>query len=142
MTALASLARLEGAWRLERRILHDEGREDRFEGEAVFQRSGPRLIHDETGWLSPSQGGAPLRATRRYIWALTGDRVEVSFADMRPFHSFPLTAEAPTATHLCPPDRYEVSYDFSGFPEWRSVWRVDGPRKAYEMVNVFSRGAG
>lgn len=139
MSGLTSLAMLEGVWRLERRILHDDGREDRFEGEATFTRTGPRLLQDEAGWLHPSHGGQPLRATRRYVWSRTGDQIEVSFADMRPFHSFSLTSAEPTATHLCPPDRYEVRYDFTDFPNWNSTWRVEGPRKAYEMANRFSR---
>ncbi|MEM9971986.1 MAG: DUF6314 family protein [Pseudomonadota bacterium] len=136
-----SLALLEGAWVLERRILHADGQEDRFEGETTFTRTGPRLLQDESGWLFPSRGAAPLRATRRYVWSREGDRIDIAFADMRPFHSFTAGAEAPEATYLCPPDRYAVAYDFSALPVWKSVWTVEGPRKAYVMTNSFHRGA-
>ena len=140
MSGLASLALLEGVWRLDRRIVHDDGRQNRFEGTATFTKTGPRFLEDEDGLFHPGQSAQPLRATRRYFWGQTGDQVEVSFADMRPFHCFALGVSTPSATHLCPPDRYEVAYDFSAFPAWRAVWRVEGPRKAYEMTSVFSRG--
>lgn len=139
MTGLASLAALEGRWRLARRILHADGREDRFDGQAVFRRSGPRLVHDEEGVLTPATGGAPIRGTRRYVWSQRGDRLEIAFADMRPFHSIPLGVERPGTTYLCPPDRYEVVYDFSRLPDWESRWQVEGPRKAYRMTSRFSR---
>ncbi len=139
MDGLSSLAMLEGQWTLSRRIAHDDGHEDVFEGKALFVRSGPRLLQDEDGWLTPAGATTPLRATRRYIWAQNGDQIEVMFDDMRPFHCFSTNAASPTATHICPPDRYEVVYDFQNFPTWRSVWRVEGPRKAYEMQNLFIR---
>ena len=139
MAGLTSLALLEGVWTLDRRIRHDDGQEDVFEGEATFTRSGPRLVQEEAGWLRPARGGEPLRATRRYIWSREGDRIDIAFADMRPFHSVPAKVASPSTIYLCPPDRYEVAYDFSALPDWRSIWRVEGPRKAYEMSNVFRR---
>ncbi len=142
MAGLTSLAALEGKWALSRRIAHDAGGEDTFEGAVTFSRSGPRLIQDEEGWFVPAGTQAPLRATRRYIWTQSGDQFDVMFDDMRPFHRFPASEDAPTATHLCAPDRYEVSYDFSDFPRWTSVWWVEGPRKAYRMTNRFTRQDG
>lgn len=139
MTGLASLAALEGVWALEREIAHDDGRVDAFTGTTSFLRSGPRLIQDEDGWLTPMGAAVPLRATRRYIWTQSGDQFDVMFDDMRPFHRFPAGVSTPDATHLCPPDRYQVSYDFSAFPLWTSAWRVDGPRKAYRMTNRYIR---
>lgn len=139
MKGLASLAALEGRWSMAREIVHDDGRRDVFEGESVFKRSGPRLIQDEAGVLTPARGGASMKATRRYIWSADGARVDVAFGDMRPFHSVPLGVEVFETTYLCPPDRYQVSYDFKGFPEWRSVWTVEGPRKAYRMETRFRR---
>ncbi len=80
-----------------------------------------------------------MKATRRYVWASAGNSVEVAFEDMRPFHSIPLGTPTPGTTCLCPPDRYEVSYDFSAYPEWTSTWDVEGPRKAYRMISTFRR---
>ena len=139
MSGLGSLAALEGRWSMTRRIAHDDGRLDTFDGQCVFQRSGPRLVQDEEGVLVPGGGGTPMKATRRYIWSTGAGRIDVAFGDMRPFHSVPVGVETHETTYLCPPDRYQVSYDFKGFPEWETVWVVEGPRKSYRMTTVFSR---
>ncbi|MDJ1014917.1 MAG: DUF6314 family protein [Paracoccaceae bacterium] len=136
---LPSLTALAGAWTIARVIRHADGNENRFDGTARFTWSGPRLIEDEEGFLTVSDGRPPVRATRRYIWAQEGARLEVMFHDMRPFHTVPLGTARPETTFLCPPDRYEVSYDFSRFPDWSSEWRVTGPRKDYRMVTSFAR---
>lgn len=132
-----SLAQLVGRWKIERTIRHVDGREDRLSGTATFRRAGPRLIQDEEGDLR-IEGQVTLKATRRYVWAHEKSRFEVHFADMRPFHTIPVGAARPETTYLCPPDRYAVAYDFSSFPEWRSVWRVEGPKKDYRMETHFS----
>jgi hypothetical protein len=138
MTGLVSLASLEGRWRLARRIVNADGSEAVLEGETVFRRAGLRLIQEEEGWLRLPGGGAPLRATRRYLWTGAKGWLEVSFADNRPFHTVPLGVARPETVHLCDPDRYAVAYDFTGWPEWRSVWRVEGPRKDYVMTSDYS----
>ena len=135
-TGPASLWAFAGTWTLSRRIVHADGEEDRFEGQAVFARSGPKLIQDETGVLETPSGR--FSATRRYIWAEQGGRLEISFDDMRPFHTIPLGEAWPRTIHLCDPDRYHVAYDFSDWPRWRTVWTVEGPRKAYVMESTFA----
>ncbi len=142
MSGFGGLASLEGRWLMARNIVHDDGRCDVFDGECVFHRSGPRLVQDETGVLTQARGGAALKATRRYVWSQSEGRVDIAFGDMRPFHSVPLGVVTYETTYLCPPDRYEVSYDFTGFPRWSSVWNVMGPRKDYRMETQFSRTAG
>ncbi len=139
MSGINSLAVLEGVWRINRVIAHDDGLRDSFVGQAVFTRSGPRIIHDEDGWLTTGEKGQRLRATRRYVWTNENGRIDVAFGDMRPFHSIPVGVSKPETTYLCPPDRYQVAYDFEDFPSWTMTWRVDGPRKGYEMVSNFSR---
>ena len=139
MNGLPSLAALEGRWRMARTIVHDDGGVDRASGIAAFIRAGPRLIQDEDALLTTARGGPPLKATRRYVWGAEGGRIDIAFADMRPFHSIPLGAARPGTVYLCDPDRYEVAYDFSDFPRWSSVWRVDGPRKAYRMETRYER---
>ncbi len=135
MTGLVALADLEGRWRLSRRIVHADGTEDRLDGTTLFRRDGSRLIQEEEGVLRLAQG-ALLRATRRYLWTGRPDRLEVGFEDGRPFHTVPLGVARPEASHLCPPDRYEVAYDVADMTEWRAVWRVSGPGKAYVMTSV------
>ena len=43
------------------------------------------------------------------------------------------------AWHDCLPDFYEVSYNFTHWPEWRSIWRVRGPKKDYTMISDYRR---
>ena len=139
MSGLGSLAALEGRWSMAREIVHEDGRRDVFQGESVFQRSGRRLVQNEAGVLTPARGGPAMKATRRYVWSAEGARVDVAFEDMRPFHSVPLGVEAYETTYLCPPDRYQVSYDFRDFPKWTAVWHVEGPRKSYRMETRYAR---
>jgi hypothetical protein len=135
---LPSLSALEGLWHLSRVIDHEAGGRDVFEGRAEFTRSGHVLIQDEEGTLHPANGGA-LHATRRYLWRAEGRRLDVAFADNRPFHTVPLGVLRPETTYLCPPDRYHVGYDFTSWPDWRSTWTVEGPRKAYRMTTDYRR---
>ena len=134
---LRSLWALEGRWGLNRVVRHADGREDRLTGEAHFRRSGPKLVQDEAGILMVDQ--QKLEAKQRYIWEAAGSQLNVYFADLRPFHSVALNTATPSAIHLCPPDRYEVAYDFSHWPKWRAVWNVEGPRKNYCMTSDYCR---
>ncbi len=127
---------LIGHWSLDRAIHHKDGRIDRLKGTCVFTRSGPRLLQDESGWLETPEGR--FQASRRYVWAASEGLLEVSFADMRPFHSIPLGERSPETVHLCPPDRYHVAYDFADWPNWQTIWTVEGPRKDYRMKSYFS----
>ena len=133
-----SLAALEGAWRLERRIDHADGARHRLTGRAVFRRSGLRLVQDEEGLLSGDGLPTPVAASRRYLWSAAEGRLDVAFDDGRPFHSIPLGIARPEATHLCTPDRYHVAYDAAAFPRWSAVWHVTGPRKDYVMTSRYA----
>lgn len=135
---LASLSALEGHWRLQRKITQADGRTGRFEGDTVFRRTGPRLIQEEAGTLS-MEGAPPLKATRRYIWTTSGELLKIAFEDGRPFHAVPAGVTEYDTVYLCPPDRYEVAYDFADMRAWTSRWRVEGPRKDYVMESRFTR---
>ena len=135
MAGLSSLWALSGTWHLTREIHHGDGSEAQLQGRAVFSRSGPRLIQDETGTLILD--GREMQASQRYVWDRAEGQLNVYFSDMRPFHSVPLGVAHPEAVHLCPPDRYAVAYDFETWPEWRSVWHVEGPRKDYRMTSHY-----
>ncbi len=75
------------------------------------------------------QGGRRYSASRETLWRFPGaGRVEVLFADGRPFHAF--TAGRPAAVHHCGADRYEVAYAFDD-RVWSSRWVVRGPAKDY-----------
>jgi hypothetical protein len=127
-----------GEWRIERRIEDDLAKiEGFFTG--VLKIS---LLHD--GYLWEEQGqlqygnGAPLAAARRYLWKEQGNDIEVFFDDGRPFHRFSLGGQAQD-THFCDPDLYRVHYDFSRWPEWGTIWNVQGPRKKYVMHSRYRK---
>ena len=136
MAGLASLAALAGRWHLSRVIDHADGTRATLEGVSVFSRSGPRLIQEESGVLK--FGDQNLEARQRYIWEAAGPHLNVYFSDMRPFHAVPLGEPCPRTVHLCDPDRYEVVYDFQAWPRWTSTWKVEGPRKDYEMTSRYA----
>lgn len=133
---VASLARLEGAWRLQREVRHVSGQVDRMSGACCFTRAGSQLIQEERGVLETEHGR--FEATRRYVWAETADCLQVFFADMRPFLQISKGVPKPEATHMCDPDRYDAVFDFTLWPRWDTVWRVAGPRKDYVMTSHFA----
>lgn len=134
-----------GDWLLSREIAQADGSIARFEGRACFAPDAQGLAYHEEGVLH-LPGQAPIRGSRAYLWRSGPEGIRVLFADGRPFHDF-LPQGAPAegahnaveASHWCDPDDYRVRYDFSGWPRWRSVWRVRGPRKDYEMTSHYSR---
>jgi hypothetical protein len=140
MAGLVSLAALEGRWRLTRVIRDADGSEATLEGVTLFRREGDRLVQEEEGWLTLPDRGAPLRATRRYLWSAGEGGLDVRFEDGRPFHTVPLHVGRPEADHDCAPDHYRVAYDFADWPRWRAVWRVTGPRKDYVMTSEYAPG--
>jgi len=135
---MIDLAAFEGDWLVSRRIADDySGQEGQFEGTARFVPEGDGLRYEEAGTLIMG-GAVPMRAERAYLWDARAGEIVVRFADGRPFHHF-ATTPAPEAEHLCGEDLYEVRYDFGHWPDWRAVWRVSGPRKAYEMTSQYQR---
>lgn len=126
------LADFEGRWQLARRILHADGPVATLEGTATWTREGASLIQSEEGELR-MPGLAPLRATRAYRWH---EGLDVHFEDGRFFHRVP--AGGGSTRHLCDPDTYDVTYDFTDWPVFIVTWDVQGPRKAYHMVSRYT----
>jgi len=91
----------------------------------------------ESGTLEVNQ--QRFEARQSYIWTVINDRLDVLFADQRPFHSVPMGVAKPKAEHFCTPDMYNVRYDFSAWPNWTSSWTVRGPRKNYVMTSSYSK---
>ena len=125
------MADFEGLWRLERRMVHGDGVEARFLGEAVFRPVSDGLAYEEVGRLT-LPGQPEMEARRRYLWK---PDLTVWFDDGRFFHQVPL-AGGETA-HWCDPDQYDGVYEFSDWPVWRVTWIVRGPRKAYRMESEY-----
>ena len=135
MAGLTSLWELEGRWSLSRRIIHGDGRVDTMEGVVDFVRSDRRLIQNETGMLEVNEHR--MEARQSYVWTEAQDQLQVFFADLRPFHTLLLKEATPEAEHFCAPDTYHVRYDFTRWPNWKSTWTVEGPKKAYVMTSIF-----
>ncbi|AJE46355.1 DUF6314 family protein [Celeribacter indicus] len=129
-----------GIWRLEREIEdHLGGGRARMYGTCAFRPDGTGLDVEERGLLHMPDAARPFEAARRYLWREEGRRIDVFFADGGYFHSFAPEEAQPEAGHDCAPDRYDVRYDFSLWPDWHARWRVRGPRKDYLSVTRFSR---
>ncbi len=125
-----------GRWRLDRRIRDAQGdREGRFRGDALFRPEGATLFYRERGELTLD--GREMAAEQSHVWRQEGNRICVVFADGRPFHTFELGVLTPEGRHVCAPDLYRVLYDFGAWPEWRSEWRVSGPRKDYTLTTRY-----
>ena len=140
MLRVPTLKDFEGRWSLTR-VIEDRkaGKNGSLAGEASFSPDGPGgLIYFEKGKLTYAQTPA-MMATRSYLWKAVPGGIEVSFEDNRPFHTIDSDRLMPDADHQCDPDWYHVSYDFTKFPKWSSIWRVKGPAKDYRMVTEYRR---
>lgn len=140
MARIPRLKDFEGRWMLTRTIEDKRaGKTGKLAGEASFSPDGPGgLIYFENGELS--YGGAPgVMATRAYLWRSIKAGIEVSFDDNSPFHVIAADRLMPDAIHHCDPDIYNVSYDFTHFPDWSATWRVVGPAKDCRMVSSYTR---
>ncbi len=127
-----------GTWRLRRRIADRRtGETGRLAGEVRFRSGAGGLVQEEAGTLV-LPGRPPMTATRTYLWRASPGRLVLSFDDGRPFHAFDAAAPRPVAEHLCGQDLYRVRYAFDRWPNWRSAWRVTGPRKDLLIVSVFA----
>lgn len=132
-----------GIWRIERVI--DDLRlrcQGRFQGQAELTPAdapqGADLRYYETGTLSYGLQAA-MTATRSYVWRQArGAGIEVLFEDARAFHTIDLSQERPMSEHRCPPDIYQVTYDFSRWPRWSSLWRASGPAKNYRSETCYT----
>lgn len=126
-----------GRWQMVRIIENvPEGVIGEFWGEARFEPDGAGLTCRESGVLRFR--GADYHAERVSLWRFgDGGRIEVRYADGRPFHDFVL--DDPQALHDCGDDSYRVSYVFEG-SDWVSRWEVRGPAKDYIMTTRYRRG--
>lgn len=127
------LAALVGRWRILRAIRQADGARMRFAGESVWRADGGAVRCIETGTLE--RDGARFAARRETLWSAAAGGIDVRFADGRPFHRI----AGAHARHDCPPDTYDLSYDFAAWPRWSVRWRVTGPRKAYCALTRYER---
>jgi len=133
------MTRFEGLWDLHRHIYDlDSEWLGKFDGQAKFAVTKKGLHYREEGKLQFG-GLTAMTATRDYDWEFPeSGLIRLRFADGRHFHDFDPSEGRPRATHYCDPDEYDVTYDLRKWPEWRAEWRVEGPKKDYRMVSMYT----
>ncbi len=136
---MPQLGEFEGLWRIARRI-EDEwmGTTGLFEGVARFTPDGQGLAYTEVGELRLPQE-PPMPARRHLLWRETAEGICVLYDDGRPFHRIPARAHVAQDWHDCGFDSYDVTYNFTRWPQWRMIWKVCGPRKDYVSISDFRR---
>lgn len=152
---MKELSEFLGHWQLAREITDFRGGpagqmlgEARFDlaDQADIAKAGGAVLAGDVMQRESGQlrlGDVSMAAQRAYVWRAFGDQIAVLFEDGRDFHHFDPALEQPEAHHNCPPDLYDVRYEFQGWPgAWRAIWRVRGPRKDYESVTDFTRVTG
>ncbi|WP_299963247.1 DUF6314 family protein [uncultured Roseobacter sp.] len=129
------LGDFSGDWLLTKSITHGDGTVAAFRGTARWRPTPEGAEYEETGWLKVGSGTA-LSARQTYRWTRA---LEIFFSDGRFFHRVP--PGGGLARHLCDPDYYEATYDFTDWPGFSVVWRVTGPAKDYRMQCLYRRAA-
>jgi len=108
-----------------------------FEGEAEIVATQDGATYTERGFLV--MGEQRFAAERTYLWRSAGTRIDVLFADGRPFHDFDPVAGGKATEHLCGADWYRGGYGLTDWPVWTVTWDVEGPRKSYRSVTTYSK---
>lgn len=133
MTEMRKLGDFAGHWLVSREISEATGGVARFEGRAAWMPADRGLAYRETGTMT-LDSGAVFQAERRYFWA---EDLAVHFDDGKFFHQVP--AAGGVVRHWCDPDDYQLSYDFSLWPQFEVLWKVKGPRKDYKARTKYTR---
>ncbi|MEU8817687.1 DUF6314 family protein [Actinoplanes sp. NPDC048796] len=127
---------LRGRWRVRRRIVdHRAGVEGSFAGAAEF---GDDLSYHEQGELTYGDHRGPATRSLRYH-DRGGHRLEVTFADGRPFYLLDLSDDAWSAEHPCAADTYVVAGRVTGPDSYTEHWHATGPNKDYELFTSYER---
>jgi len=135
---MRGLADFIGAYTVARRIEDRlSGAETTFEGTAQITATDEGADYTETGHLI--MNAQRFTAQRSYVWRAAGARIDVLFADGRPFHDFDPQSGGQATQHLCGDDLYQGGYDFAEWTCWCLRWDVSGPRKDYASVTWYAR---
>ena len=132
----ATQSYFQGDWLMVRIIENaPEGIIGEVWGEARFVEDGDGLACRETGVMR--FGGEDFHIERTSLWRFPEPgRVEVLFADGRPFHHF--LTERPIALEIAGDASYEIVYDFE--PDtWISRWEMTEPGHSYLMTTRYRR---
>lgn len=142
-----TLGFLLGSWDLSRSFAdRRDGTRGWFRGQAVLAMTGPgaaagqpeRAVYDETGELCLGSHRAPAR--RRLEYARRGDGTLLLYRPGGvPFIELDLSRGAWRASHLCGPDRYEITVVVRSPDIVQEYWLVVGATKDYTAVTTLSR---
>jgi len=116
-----------------------------FEGEAIFTQLGVNFLHyfEEGKVIYPN--GFETTSYQNYYFELKGNAFSVFFDEskMRLFHHIELKQNGHeyfgAASHLCINDLYDSSYNFIHEDNWSLHHKVQGPRKDYKLVTLYTR---
>ena len=103
-------------------------------GQAVFMNDYDGLTCHETGVLRFN--GHDYHTGRTALWRFEGERIEVQYADGRPFHDF-LTRQ-PLALAIEGDAEYRIEYEFE-HDTWVSSWEMVDPGHLYSMTTRYRR---
>ncbi|MER5941909.1 DUF6314 family protein [Streptomyces sp. NPDC001928] len=136
-----ALTYLAGRWRAERTVrdLASEATGE-FSGTTVFgPLEGGGLLHRESGTFVWQSVPRPAERTLRFLPGSSPGRVDVRFADGRPFHDLDLTSGRHVADHPCSADLYRGEFTVVDEDHWRTLWRVRGPAKDLILTTDYAR---
>ncbi len=138
MKAPRRLEDFAGRWRLSRRIegLGAPGRI--YQGIARWTQAPGGLMQHEAGeWRLPARiCGAP---PGRYLWQADDDGIDIRHADGSHFHHLALGRGVAVAWAEALPEACELSYNFTRWPDWRTVWRMRAPGHDYTVISDYRR---
>ena len=125
MNHLLSLQDFAGRWRFGRRVEYGDRPGQVFEGVA---RLAP--VAGEISALAYAEAGElrlPGMTGGTYLWRPVDGGIDLCFADGSDFHHISLAKRVATAWFDTPEARYEMSYNFTRWPQWRAIWRKKAP---------------
>jgi hypothetical protein len=147
MEIVDTLEFLLGSWRVERRIEdHQTGISGSFSGVATFAQLEhsdascleKKVRFHETGELSFGAFSGHCKRSLEYL-QLEGTKVQIFFANGRPFIDFDFSRGPSRNTHPCGRDLYEISFFVRSNDVLEETWRVLGPMKDYEATATLAR---
>lgn len=131
---------LSGSWQVDRSVLDRRTSiQGKLHGQAQFVPAGSCLLYEERGTLTFGAHRGAAEQSYQYDFACGNGRACVSFRDGRAFHDLDLSHGQAVVSHTCGPDLYVGHFIALGPKQWKSAWKVEGPRKDQEILTLYSR---
>jgi len=131
---------LSGDWQIERSVVdRRHSISGKFGGHACFTPDGTSLLYEERGTLDFGDHRGFAEQRYRFDFDATGARAIVSFRDGRSFYELDLSNGDAAVAHMCDPDLYEGRFTALGPNQWKSNWKVAGPRKDQDILTLYIR---